>query len=78
MVESVELVLNRLENPSGLVDAAILGEQADELGLKQVLVVEAIFDDQREDLVELFHGSAELEKNGGWVPVDMRGDVGSF
>lgn len=43
-----------------------------------MLIVEAILDDEREELVKLFHGGAELEEYGGGVPVDMGGDVGSL
>lgn len=43
-----------------------------------MLVVKAVFDDQREYLVKFFHGIAELKENGGWVPVDMGGNVDSF
>lgn len=62
MIKHVEFILNGLENTSSFVDTAVFAEQAEELGLKQVLAVEAVFDDEREDLVELFHGSAELEE----------------
>lgn len=36
------------------MDAAVVAEQADELGLAEVFVVESVLDDERDDLVELF------------------------
>lgn len=60
MVEHVELVLHRLKDTCSFSDAAELAEQADELGLEEVLVVETVFDDKGEDLVKLFEGSAEF------------------
>lgn len=40
-----------------------------------MFVIEAIFYYEREDLVKLFNGGAELEKDGGWVLVNVRWDV---
>jgi len=53
-------VLHRLKDTCSFSDAAELAEQADELGLEEVLVVETVFDDKGEDLVKLFEGSAEF------------------
>lgn len=62
MVENVEFVPDGVENPSGFNWAAVLAEEADELGLEQVFVVETVLDYEGEDLVEFSHGSAELEE----------------
>lgn len=78
MVKDLEFVLNGVENPSGLIGAAIVAEQADKLGLEQVLVAETVLDDEGDDLVEFLHGSAELEEDGCRVLVDMRRNVGSL
>lgn len=60
MVEHVEFVVNGVKHTSCFGDAVESAEQADELGLKEVLIVETVFDDEREDLVKLFEGSAEF------------------
>ena len=60
MVKHIKLVLNGVKDTCCFVDAAELAEQADKLGLKQVLVVEAVLDDEGKDLVELCDGGAEL------------------
>lgn len=78
MVKNLKFIINGLENPKSLTWAAIITEQADELGLEQVLIVEAVLDNERDDLVELFYGSAELKENGCRVRVDMRRNVGSL
>lgn len=62
MVENVEFVPDGVENPSGFKWAAVFAEEADELGLEQVFVVETVLDYEGEDLVEFSHGSAELEE----------------
>lgn len=62
MVENVEFVPDGVENPSGFNCAAVFAEEADELGLEQVLVVETVLDYEGEDLVEFSHGNAELEE----------------
>lgn len=77
MVEGVDLHFDGVEHLDGVAQAPESAEEADELCLEVVLVVEAVFDDEREELVELFHGGAELEKDGGWVFVHMRRDVNS-
>lgn len=80
MVENVELVVpDGVENAVGFSWAVVFAEEAEELGVEVVLGVEAVLDYEGEDLVELSHGSAELEEDGGGVGVDMRWDmVGSF
>lgn len=62
MVENVKLVPDGAENLSGFNWAAVFAEEADELGLEQVFVVETVLDYEGEDLVEFSHGSAELEE----------------
>lgn len=60
MVKHIQLVLNRFKDTSCLSDAAIFTEQAHKLGLKQVLSVETVFDDEGHDLMKLFDGNAEF------------------
>lgn len=78
MVERVELVLDGLEDAGRVGDAAVVAEQADELGLEEVFVAEAVLDDEGDDLAELLHGSAELEEDGCRVLVDMGRNVDSL
>lgn len=63
MVEHIKLIFNGVKNPSRLTWASIYTEETNKFGLEQELSIESILDDEREDLVELFYGSAELEKN---------------
>lgn len=56
----------------------MLAEQTDEFRLEEVLLVEAILDNLRHNLVEFFHGSAVFEEDGRWVLVNMAGNVGSL
>lgn len=62
MIKRVEFIFDGLENTSCFVYATVIAEQADELGLEQMLIVEAVFDDERNNLVNLFQGSAELKE----------------
>lgn len=77
MIKRVEFILNGLENTSRVAHATVLTEQTDELGLEQMLIGEAVLDDERLNLVELFHASAELKEKGCRVRIDMRRNVGS-
>lgn len=78
MVEGVDLRFDGVEHFGGVAHAPEFAEEADELGLEEVLVVEAIFDDEGEELVKLFQGCAELEEDGGWVFVYMWRDVDAW
>lgn len=61
MVKHIELVLNKLKDTSCFTNAAKFAEQADDnLGVKQMLSVETVFDDKGKDLIKLFLGSAVL------------------
>lgn len=64
MVKNIKLVLHGLKHTCCLSDAVEFAEEAYELGLEQVLVVETVFDYEREDLVKLFEGSAEFQEYG--------------
>lgn len=78
MIKGIQFTRDGFKNTGGIGEAIVVAEQANELGLEQVLIVEAVFDDEREDLAELFWGSAELEEESGRVSVDVRGNVGSL
>lgn len=78
MIKGVEFVGNGLENTGSIGEAVVFAEQANELGLEEVLIAEAAFDDEREDSPELFEGCADLEEESRRVPVDARGDVCSL
>lgn len=78
MIKGVEFVGNGLENTGSIREAVVFAEQANELGLEEVLIVEAVFYDQREDSPELFERCAELEEESRRVLVDVRGDVCSL
>lgn len=58
MIKGVDLRFDGFEHFDGVVYAPEFAEQADELRLEEVLVVEAVFYDERKALVELLHGSA--------------------
>ena len=53
MVKNINFVFNGLENSSCFSKASIFAEQAEEFGLEQELTIEAILDDERDDLAEL-------------------------
>lgn len=55
MVKNVDSVLDGdevVENPGGFGKATEFGEEAEELRVEEVVVVEVGFDDEGEDLVE--------------------------
>ena len=58
MVKHIELELNMLKDTSCFTIAAKFTEQADNLRLKQVLIVETVFDDKGKDLIKLLLRSA--------------------
>lgn len=60
VIKGVHFRFDGLENFDGVAQTPELTEQTDELGLEEVLVVEAVFYDEWEELVEFFHGRAEL------------------
>lgn len=62
MIKRVEFIFDGLENTSSFVYATVIAEQADEFGLEQMLIVEAVLDDGRNNLVKFFQGSAELKE----------------
>lgn len=78
MIKGIQFRRNWFENTGGVGKAIIVAEQADELGLEEVLIVKAVFYYEREDCAELFWGSAEVEEESGRVSVDVRGNVGSL
>lgn len=59
------------------MEATEFAEQTDKFGLEQMLRIETVLDDEGDELVEFFHGSAELEEYGRGVLVHVRRDVGS-
>lgn len=60
VIKGVHLRFDGLEHFDGVAQTPEFTEQTDELGLEEVLVVEAVFYDEWEELVEFFHGRADL------------------
>lgn len=60
MIKGVDLGFYGLEHFDGVAETPEFTEKTDELGLEEVLVVEAVFYDEWEELVQFFHGGAEL------------------
>lgn len=58
MVKSILFIFNTLKYMRCFFDGAIFEEQVYEFCLKQVLIVETVFDDERKDLMKVFYGSA--------------------
>lgn len=58
MIKGVDLRFDGFKHFDGVVYTTEFAEQADELRLEEVLVVEAVFYDEGNALLEFFHGSA--------------------
>lgn len=79
VVEDVDAVAEGdevVEDKGGLFGAAEVGEEGEEFGVKEVvMVLEAWLDDLREDLAEFVEGSAKFEEDGCGMGVYVGWDV---
>lgn len=76
VVELFGLVLNGAEDEGGIAEVAEAGEEGDELGLEDVLTVEAVLNDLGEEQADLAAVGAEIEKEIGGVGEEARGEMG--
>lgn len=60
MIKKINFILNGFKDFDSIIKAAEFAEQADELSLEKMFIVEAVFDYGRKELMEFVEGIAKL------------------